>query len=309
MIHWNANWPKPRLVMAATLAFNLLMLVAWADQGMDAGAWTTSYAQVAFINATTNDPPGSLDPGYTKDVAQCAAQVTNHEEVDVVVQNGYPSYTCTFTVDILNTGYLPVKIAPLAFDAPWVLTVTALENHTGMLLQPGQRDRERFSVHVEQPAQQGATYSFQIEKTFKVHVTGTIGFWKNWDSHKTYTRAQIETWLTQINSASNWYGPTTVQGMVNLINAGNTGSATPKSRFLAQCLASNLNLRSGRQDPAEPHNVTGVDPGNYLGLAAPSASTLPQILARIETKYGTSPTNAQFLIMKDVCDKLNNAAI
>jgi hypothetical protein len=97
--------------------------------------------------------------------------------------------------------------------------------------------------------------------------------------------------------------------MVSLFNAGTSQSATPRSRFLAQCLASNLNLRSGRQNPTDPHNVTGVDPGNYLGLANPSASSLAQILARIEMKFGTSPTNAQFLIIKDVCDKLNNAAI
>jgi len=309
MIRLKSSWPKPRLVMAATLFFNLVLLLAWANQGLDAGAYTTSYAQVAFTSAGTNDPPGAVDPGYTKDVAQCTAVVTNFEVVDIAIQNGYPSYTCTFTVDILNTGYLPVKLTQLAIEAPWVLTVTDLDNHLGMLLQPGQRDRERFSVHVEQPAEQGATYSFQIEKTFKTHATGTVGFWKNWNSHKTYSKTQIETWLGQINNASNWYGPTTVQGMVNLFNAGTSGSATQQSRFLAQCLATNLNLRSGRQSPLEPHNVTGADPGNYLGLADPTASTLPQILARIETKFGTSPTDAQFLIMKDVCDKLNNAAI
>jgi hypothetical protein len=284
--------------------FGLLSLLT-----VNAGALNTTQADVDFVAASTNDAPLHIDPGYAKDVGACASQVLSDELVEITLLNGYPSYTCIFTVTIQNTGMLPVKLAPLQFDVPEVLTVADVSNHTGIVLEGGQRETETFTVHVEQIARQGAEYVFTIHKTFELHATGTIGFWKNWNSHKTYTKTQIETWLVQINNASNWYGPATVQGMVNLFNVGTSGSATPMSRFLAQCLASNLNLRSGRQDPTDPHDVTGADPGNYLGLANPSASTLPQILGRIETKFGTSPTNAQFLIMKDVCDKLNNAAI
>jgi len=55
--------------------------------------------------------------------------------------------------------------------------------------------------------------------------------------------------------------------------------------------------------------VSGEDPGNYLALADPSAATLSEIIAAIESKHGTSPSNTQFNIMKSVCDALNNLDI
>ena len=97
--------------------------------------------------------------------------------------------------------------------------------------------------------------------------------------------------------------------MVSLINEANGQGANPYKRFRAQCLATNLDLRSGIFAGGDTHNVTGVDPANYLGLATPSSATLTQILAAIEAKFGTSPTNAQYNVMKDVCDKLNNLQI
>jgi hypothetical protein len=296
--------------MLVTLAFTAIMLIAWAGRAINAGALTSYHANVEFTAATTNDPPGTLDPGYTKDVADCLALIAADDRVQISLQNGYPSYTCTFTVDILNSGRLPVKLDPLDINAPTeVLTVTPLEDHTGLLLEAGRTDRERFSVHVEQPASQGASYFFEIRKTFRLHATGTIGFWKNWNRHNTFTKAEIEGWLVQINNASSWFGPTTAQGMVTLINQGSGNGATARSRFLAQCMATRLNERSGIFEAGDPHNVTSADPGNYLGLATPSNATLAQIIAAIESKYGTSPTNAQYLVMKEVCDRLNNLGI
>lgn len=287
--------------------FSAVMLLLWVSYATDAGAdGDYPYAGVDFTSASTNDPPGTLDPGYAKDVASCRASIMYDDKVNVLVENGYPSYTCTFTVTVNNTGVLPLQLQPLVINAPWVLTVTPLQDDTGLILLPGARDAESFSVHVEQPAAQGATYAFTIQKTFRLHATGTIGFWKNWNSHKTFPKAAIETWLQQINTASQWFGPTTTSGMVSLINAGTGGSATPKSRFLAQCLATRLNERSGIMDGPDLHNVSAADPGNYLGLATPSAATLNQIIAAIEAKYGTSPSNAQFTVMKSVCDGINN---
>jgi hypothetical protein len=296
--------------MIITLVFTAVMLLAWSGRALDVGALTSYQANVEFSAATTNDPPGTLDPGYTKDVADCLAQVVNGDRVQISLDNGYPSYTCTFTVDVLNSGRLPVKLEPLGIDAPTeALTVTPLDDHTGMLLEAGRIDRERFSVHIEQPASQSSTYTFEIRKTFRLHATGTIGFWKNWNRHNTFTKAEIEGWLVQIDNSSSWFGPTATQGMVSLINAGNGPGATAMQRFRAQCLATRLNERSGILDAADTHNVTGADPGNYLNLAMPASASLAQIIAAIESKFGTSPTNGQFLIMKDVCDRLNNLAI
>src|SRR3972149_6037506 len=49
---------------------------------------------------------------------------------------------------------------------------------------------------------------------------GTIGFWKNWDSHNTYSQGQIEGWLSAIDSSSSWLGPTTVGDMEDALTMG-----------------------------------------------------------------------------------------
>ena len=143
-------------------------------------------------------------------------------------------------------------------------------------------------------------------------VGGTHGFWKNWQSHKTYTRSEIEGWLSNIDGSSSWLGPTTVEGMVALIEAGEAEGHTKYDAFLMQYLPTRLNAASGRlilttiRDYYPPY-----DPGDYLGLGG--QGTLLEIITKIESKYpdlpDQDPTDDEFEIMKDICDALNNLAI
>jgi hypothetical protein len=298
--------PVKRLTVGGAL-YSVVALAVLAVVTVSANGVTLK--NVDFTATSTNDPPGTIDPGYTKNVATCTSALVNSELVLVTITNGYPSYTCTFTVTAKNTGTLDIKLNPLEFDVPPVLTVTDLSNDEGIVLGGGSKVVERFSVHVEQPAHQGSTYTFEIRKPFRLFQTGTIGFWRNWDRNKKFTRTQIEGWLIQIDNSSQWFGPRTVTGMVSTIDAANGGQATPRTRFIAQCLATRLNERSTILEGTDTHNVTSVDPTNYLGLANPSAATLNQIIAAIESKYGTSVNNGRYEIMKNVCDRLNNLAI
>ncbi len=295
----------------------MAVIIAAATVGVVHGLWTETlsnnidtaigHTNADFIDAYTDDPPGNPDPGYGKDVATCTAQVVNEEEVVVLIHNAYPSYTCTFTTVIQNGGSLPERREPLDFDVAPELSVTEITDLTGQVLHPGEKDIEIFTVHVEKQAAQGTKYGFTIRKPFSLFVTGTIGFWRNWNSHNTYTQAEIEGWLSEIDAASNWYGPTTVNGMVkDVIQAANGQQATPETRFVAQCLATRLDERSGRLGAGDTHDVTGEDAGNYLGLATPGSATLTAIIAAIEAKEGTSPNNTEFNIMKNICDGLNN---
>ena len=77
--------------------------------------------------------------------------------------------------------------------------------------------------------------------------------------------------------------------------------------FLAHYLATRLNELSGRIPATSFHDTTSVDPGNYLGLpSGPGSFTLAEIIAAIEAKFGTFPTQAEIEIMKDVADGINN---
>ncbi len=281
----------------------------WCQAPPVEAAVASGYSDAGFVAVFTNDPLGAIDPGYDKDVAQCVAVVLDYERVSVALDNAYPSYTCTFTATVKNFGTVPLRVGPVQTDAPPVLTVDEVNGLTGVVLEPGEQDVEQFSVHVEQQAQQRFIYSFTIRKPFALFISGTMGFWKNWDRHNTFTEAQIVGWLTQIDASSAWLGPTTVTGMEAVFDAALGKGATPRSRFLAQYLATRLNERAGILGAGDKHNVSGLDPGNYLGLGSPKSATTSEIVAAIETKFGTSPTDAQFTVMKDICDALNNLAI
>jgi hypothetical protein len=188
-----------------------------------------------------------------------------------------------------------------------------------------------FWVHVEQIAQQSYTYYFAIrigaegDAATAMGHDGTIGFWKDWDKNKTYTRCHIENWLHTIScghswninqlSDSNWWnGPNTIAGMTSCINGASGG--TMQQKFLGQYLAQRLNLASGRQSWYASHNITSVSGYGYLlttngqtMIADRYHATAREIINSIESKYGKSPTNSQFEVMKNICDALNNVSL
>lgn len=259
----------------------------------------------AFVEASTDDR--GIDPGYEKDVATCTAVILGTDTVAIDITNAYPSYTCVFSVTIENTGETPLRRATPVISAPPELTVTTEDRPCGDL-NPGETDIETFALHVEQVAAQEATYQFTIAKRFLEADPGTIGFWGNWDSHRSFSAEQIEGWLSEIDETSGWLGPVTTDGMEDLFAGGRGRGATPESRFLTHYLATRLNQRAGLLCSTVPHDVSDLDRDGYLGLADPQTATLGQIIGAIEAKAGTSPTRQQFDLMKTICDELNNAA-
>ncbi len=151
------------------LVVSLVMVVALAGvvYGSSSNTLTIEDAEgtnVEFIDAGTNDPPGTIDPGYDKDVADCTAQVVSDQVVEVVLTNAYPSYICTFTVVARNGGPVPTRLGRLTFQVPPELTLTEIGGPTDALLDPGDEHTEDFTVHVEQEAQERFTYTFRIDK-------------------------------------------------------------------------------------------------------------------------------------------------
>jgi len=137
---------------------------------------------------------------------------------------------------------------------------------------------------------------------------GTIGFWKNWDKHKTFTEAEIEGWIGSINATSKWLGPTTVEEMGEMLSEN--CQSNMKCKFLQQYLATRLNDESALLSLTA--NCNFHDPDDYLGLGG--SGTLSEIIAAIEGKYPDAPdvpgavwpTKDEYEIMKDICDALNN---
>jgi len=147
-------------------------------------------------------------------------------------------------------------------------------------------------------------------------VGGSPGFWKNWDSHNTYTETEIWGFLAAVDASSLWLGGIkdisqmqAVLTPVVLTPAVPTPGedTTMEAKFLRHYLATRLNVEAGQLYPELFHLFSSYDPANYLGLGG--QGTLEEIIGAIEGKYGTSPTEGQFEIMKDICDALNNLEI
>lgn len=285
----------------------------WTDTREVGGTVQTGKFQHGFTACSSNDPPGTTDPGKDKDVACCSCELavpesgsSDFEQVIVTIQNAYPCYECAVSVTVHNDGTVPSRIASLGITSPPEVSVTHIDNLLDVVLDPDESVDGTFVVHVKQEARQGYTYTFTITigGTALWH-TGTIGFWKNGDKHKTYSQNEIESWLSAIDSDSAWLGQTTVGGMGDIFKSASGG--TMEQKFLGHYLAQRLNLESGRQGWDTTHNVATYDPNNYLGLTSPA--TTSEIVSAIEGKYGSGPTEDQFEIMKDVCDALNNLSI
>ncbi|NIM92148.1 MAG: hypothetical protein GTO18_00325 [Anaerolineales bacterium] len=282
----------------------------WSQTLSIEGTVNTEELNVEFTDAYTNDDIGGIDPGYDKDVANCEALVDgNGETVSLTITNGYPSYTCQFWVEITNVGLGSLVFTRPEIIAPDELTVTEPDPQSCGILNPSEAEVETFTVHVEQEAEHWANYTFTIQKTFSEPTQATIGFWKSWDSHNTFTQDQIEAWLLTIAASSDWLDATTIEEMQAVFEAAVGKGTTAETRFLAQYLATRLNEQSGLLCSTEFHDVTQHDPDNYLDLANPENASLQEIIANIELKYGTVETKKQFNTLYSVCDALNNLEI
>jgi len=170
---------RPTASVTAVLLFLVLSL---AVVGAGYGLWSRALAiqgtvqtgdfNAKFTAASTNDPPGTIDPGKDKDVGSCTARVIRDchwaepREVKVVVSNAYPGYECEVDVTIAKGGCVPECIKHVVIDSPPELAVTELSHLTGTVLDhEGQKVKGRFLVGVNQSAHQDASYEFTVSIT------------------------------------------------------------------------------------------------------------------------------------------------
>lgn len=300
----------------------------------DCFSWVVSNDNGAAENVPGYTPvdPGDngLDPSqaqakgascarYDKDVASTTAvMMADAHHITVNLDNAYPCYYPTIFYGIVNGGTVPSKIESIEVDEDAStddilddipeLTVRVSGISVGQVIEPGTEVVGDLEIHVEQSAAQSAIYTIKVTiRTTLWCLGGTQGFWKNWDSHNTYTKEEIEEFLIAIDGDSDWLGPTTVEGMGEMLGHKHKCGSVMQCKFLKQYLLTRLDAESGRLDLGTTHNFASLDPDNYLGPGG--WGTLSQIISVIEGKHGTSPSHDEFEVMKNVCDALNNLEI
>jgi len=264
---------------------------------------------------------------HDKDVASTTVELVDPFNISVTLSNAYPCYYATIFYGLENLGSVPAKVASIEVDEN-ALTPDVLEDIpeltvtvTGIYacqteIDPGQEVTGDLEIHVEQDAMECHTYFIKIKVVVDLWcaVGGTPGYWQNWDQH--YDVDQVNEWLGYIDAKSDWLvddmdgnGLIDTDDMDAIRDAATGKGSTMEDRFLSQYLSTRLNVEAGRLAPEASHDVTGSDPGNYLGLANPESAKLSEIIDAIELKYGTSPDKDQFEIMKDICVDLNEVNI
>jgi hypothetical protein len=172
-----------RGVIQAIAAIMMLAIIGsaaalWSDSLKVAITIETGNVDVEFGSISTNDPPGSLDPGYEKDVATCYASLAEIENEDngnptgnndldlsIMIENAYPSYRCRVTFEVRNTGTIPVKGPHVTSNIPNEVTCT--NNFTPeRQIEPGQSETFWIECHVEQSAAENSTYVLELKLMF-----------------------------------------------------------------------------------------------------------------------------------------------
>lgn len=121
---------------------------------------------VVFFEAVTDDPPRTRDPGLEEDVADCRARVNAGTTLSLSILNGYPGYTCRLQATLENRGQGAVRLDRLEYEVPAGLNILGPEYAEPLLLAPGQRKQQDFTVLVEEEAEQGRTHGFHIWQVF-----------------------------------------------------------------------------------------------------------------------------------------------
>ena len=107
---------------------SVLLLISLALIGFAYAHWEeiiTVEGQVSTgeINAKItswycNDPPGTTDPGYDKDVASCGCSIDENDpqKAYVTITDAYPCYTVTLNLVVQNTGTIPIALGEVRVD-------------------------------------------------------------------------------------------------------------------------------------------------------------------------------------------------
>jgi len=125
----------------------------------------------------------SSDNEVEKNVAAVSAQINREgDTITACITNAYPCYRAYINYTIKNTGCKPVHFDTLTIinDYPEALEIT-ITNHTCTWLSQYETVKGTTTVHILQPAEQNAEYTFKIKIGFSCQEGNprTIGFWKN----------------------------------------------------------------------------------------------------------------------------------
>lgn len=117
----------------------------------------------ATVSDTGDDPctPGVNPNPCTyppKDVGSCDVDGVGTQELHITIENAYPSYECTITAAISNTGSIPFNVLVDGYSADPQLDIVC-NDPSGQQVDPGKELEVSCWVHVTQDAKERSEYT------------------------------------------------------------------------------------------------------------------------------------------------------
>lgn len=153
----------------------LLLVFALGTMGVSYALWSDNL----FINGTVET--GSIDANWsvesvtddeTKEFSEMLVVGDGTKTLDITITNAYPCVTYTLAWDIDCGGSVPIHFEPpvIAQGFPGEFTFTDVSgvpiDWESVQLHPGDTMFGKLTVHLNNDAKEGATYTFSISLMF-----------------------------------------------------------------------------------------------------------------------------------------------
>jgi hypothetical protein len=173
---------RARLIGLQVALLNLALLLAGLYLGLarPGAAAAEGSLQVApsaaplnavFIQASSNDPPGGIDPGQDLDVGECRVNLDEAHQVSVTLSNVYPGYACLLQVTVKNASNQPMQLVSTSINASPGLQVSRISEPGRDPIPKNRTVQREYRIRILQEAAQMARLTFQISEVYE-QVTG-----------------------------------------------------------------------------------------------------------------------------------------
>ncbi len=177
--------------MKKIITLFLIPMIVLSLVGASYALWSKTITLGGTVNTGTVDKiitqafcsDTGIDPGYTKDVGSCTAEIgIGGDSATFIIDNAYPSYNIDVTIKEKNSGTIPVKINDILMtlsgpggttsvtctSVPCSIVTSEMEvyydDNFGVQIDPGVTVANSVNMHVVQGAVQGSSYALTVKE-------------------------------------------------------------------------------------------------------------------------------------------------
>lgn len=181
----NAKIVALPMVLMLGLLMSGLAFAHWSEILWIEGSVATGELDMELLSVSSDDPPGSNDPGKDKDVGCTEVELVDtdgdgdYDTAVIEITNAYPCYEVYVHFTVHNNGTIPAHFKGFGPQPPFVKTDSYWEaslfegditvegwNGYDEQFHPSERHDYTIWIHIEQSAEELTPYEFTVEVCF-----------------------------------------------------------------------------------------------------------------------------------------------